>query len=42
MEISQKYTLTDINDLAEIGSFKTEAWFFESRKWFFDVMWKAI
>lgn len=42
MEISQKYTLTDINDLAEIGSFKTEAWFFDSRKWFVDVMWKAI
>lgn len=42
MEISQKYTLNDINDLAEIGSFKTEAWYFDSRKWFVDVIWKTL
>lgn len=42
MEISQKYTLKDINDLAEIASFKTESKFFDSRKWFVDVIWRAI
>ncbi|HEY5748553.1 MAG TPA: L-histidine N(alpha)-methyltransferase [Chryseolinea sp.] len=42
MEISQKYSLTEIQQLAERSGFKSLEQFQDSRKWFVDVMWKCI
>jgi len=41
MEISQKFTVPQIDSMAENSSFKAVYHFFDSKEWFTDVMWKA-
>lgn len=41
MEISQKYTVMQSNQLAENAGFKAENIFFDSKKWFIDAIWVA-
>jgi len=41
MEISQKYTVMQTNQLAENAGFKAENIFFDSKKWFIDTIWVA-
>lgn len=41
MEISQKYTVMQTNQLAENAGFKAENIFFDSQKWFIDAIWVA-
>ncbi|HEX5167791.1 MAG TPA: L-histidine N(alpha)-methyltransferase [Cyclobacteriaceae bacterium] len=40
MEISQKYTIDQINDLATIAGFRPIRNFFDSRGWFVDALWQ--
>jgi len=40
MEISQKYTLEETDQLAEQSGFKREHTFCDSRNWFADVLWQ--
>jgi uncharacterized SAM-dependent methyltransferase len=42
MEISQKYSLTEIQQLAERSGFKSLQQFQDSRNWFVDVVWKCV
>jgi len=42
MEISQKYSIEDIESLAASASFRTNEMFFDSRKWFVDVIWTVV
>lgn len=42
MEISQKYTIKEINCLAEDSSFRVIDQFFDSKKWFADCLWRKI
>lgn len=41
MEISQKYAIEQVNDMAASASFKPLHQFFDSKKWFVDAIWKA-
>lgn len=41
MEISQKYTVMQTNQLAENTGFNAENIFFDSKKWFIDAIWVA-
>ncbi len=41
MEISQKFTIAQTDKMAKNGSFKPVYHFFDSRKWFTDVIWIA-
>jgi L-histidine Nalpha-methyltransferase len=41
MEISQKYTVMQTNQMAENTGFKAENIFFDSKKWFIDAIWVA-
>jgi uncharacterized SAM-dependent methyltransferase len=41
MEISQKYTVMQTNQLAENAGFKPKDIFFDSKKWFIDAIWVA-
>lgn len=41
MEISQKYALDEINDLAIRANFETIETFFDSKKWFLDTLWQV-
>ncbi|MDB5287125.1 MAG: dimethylhistidine N-methyltransferase [Mucilaginibacter sp.] len=41
MEISQKYTVEQINDIAKIAGFKPLNQVFDSKKWFVDAIWTA-
>ena len=41
MEISQKYNLEMIEDLARAGGFEVEQNFFDSQKYFVDSLWKV-
>lgn len=41
MEISQKYTVMQTNQLAEYAGFKPIQLFFDSKKWFVDAVWVA-
>jgi len=41
MEISQKYSVMQTNQMAAIASFKPLNIFFDSKKWFIDVIWIA-
>lgn len=41
MEISQKYSVMQTNQLAENSGFKAENIFFDSKKWFIDAIWVA-
>ncbi|HVI49075.1 MAG TPA: L-histidine N(alpha)-methyltransferase [Chitinophaga sp.] len=42
MEISQKYTLEETEQLAAQSGFKPVACFMDSKKWFADCLWKCI
>ena len=42
MEISQKYSLEQIGALALNSGFKPDDVFFDSRKWFVDVIWECV
>ncbi|WP_299584487.1 L-histidine N(alpha)-methyltransferase [Mucilaginibacter sp.] len=41
MEISQKFTVEQVNQMAVKASFKPADHFFDSRKWFMDAIWVA-
>jgi L-histidine N-alpha-methyltransferase len=41
MEISQKYTVMQTNQMAESAGFRPENIFFDSKKWFIDAIWVA-
>ena len=41
MEISQKYTVTQAEQLAKIAGFKTDGHFYDKKQWFLDVIWIA-
>ena len=41
MEISQKYTVMQTNQMAENAGFKAVNIFFDSKKWFIDAIWIA-
>jgi L-histidine N-alpha-methyltransferase len=41
-EISQKYSIEQINQMAIACGFKTTANFFDSRQWFTDTVWTAV
>lgn len=41
MEISQKYTVMQTNQMAKNTGFKAEKIFFDSKKWFIDAIWVA-
>ena len=40
MEISQKYTLDQIDETSVVSGFETVAHFFDSQKYFVDVLWR--
>lgn len=42
MEISQKYTLEETDQLALETGFQPVARFFDNRKWFVDTLWKRV
>jgi len=42
MEISQKYTVKESDEIALQSGFEPVAHFFDSNKWFTDVIWKCI
>jgi len=42
MEISQKYTVGQIDQLGAQASFETVDHFFDSHKWFIDTLWRAV
>ena len=41
MEISQKYTITQTDQLAKLAGFKTDGHFYDKKQWFLDVIWIA-
>ena len=41
MEISQKYTVIQADQLAKIAGFKTDGHFYDKKQWFLDVIWIA-
>jgi L-histidine N-alpha-methyltransferase len=41
MEISQKYTVMQTNQMADNAGFRPENIFFDSKKWFIDAIWVA-
>jgi L-histidine N-alpha-methyltransferase len=41
MEISQKYAVEEIDDLAAQTNFETKETFFDSKKWFLDTLWQV-
>ena len=42
MEISQKYTIEQTDEIANQSGFKPIAHFFDKNKWFTDVIWKCV
>lgn len=42
MEVSQKYTVAQIDELAETAGFKTIKHFFDSKHWFVDAVWQCV
>jgi len=42
MEISQKYTIEQTDEIANQSGFKPIAHFFDKNKWFADVIWKCV
>jgi L-histidine Nalpha-methyltransferase len=42
MEISQKYTLTETAQMASQSGFQPVHTFFDSRKWFADILWQRL
>lgn len=41
MEISQKYTVSQADQLAKVAGFKTDGHFYDKKQWFLDVIWIA-
>ncbi|MEO8884879.1 MAG: L-histidine N(alpha)-methyltransferase [Mucilaginibacter sp.] len=41
MEISQKYTVEQTNEMAGAAGFKTDGHFYDKKRWFLDVIWIA-
>lgn len=41
MEISQKYTVSQADQLAKVAGFKTDGHFCDKKQWFLDVIWIA-
>ena len=42
MEVSQKYTIGQIEELAVSSGFKTTNHFFDSKNWFVDAVWECV
>ncbi len=42
MEISTKYAVHQTNELAKISGFETIEYFYDSRQWFVDALWKCV
>ena len=42
MEISQKYTVEQTDEIAIQSGFEPVAHFFDKNKWFADVIWKCV
>jgi len=42
MEISQKYDLSETEYIARQSGFKTTQYFFDSKKWFADILWTRL
>lgn len=42
MEISTKYSINKTNEMARLSSFIPIAYFYDSKQWFLDVLWKCI
>lgn len=42
MEVSQKYSIPEINELSTQSGFKTVKHLFDSKKWFTDVIWEKV
>ena len=42
MEISQKFTIQQVDDMARKASFKPVEHFFDGKKWFTDAIWVAV
>lgn len=42
MEISQKYSVEEIDELAVKSGFSTVEHFFDSKKWFLDTVWRVV
>lgn len=42
MEISQKYTVAQTNEIASQSGFAPVAHFFDEKKWFTDVIWRCV
>jgi uncharacterized SAM-dependent methyltransferase len=40
-EISTKYSIEQINNMAELTGFEVAAHFYDSKNWFVDVLWKC-
>lgn len=42
MEVSQKYALTETDEMANEAGFAPVRHFFDAKKWFVDVIWKCV
>ena len=42
MEISQKYSIQEIEEMAKISGFKTVTHFYDHKKWFVDTVWQCV
>jgi len=42
MEISQKFSITQVDDMARAASFKPASHFFDRKHWFTDAIWVAV
>ncbi len=42
MEISQKFTLSQIEEMAQDTGFATDRQFYDSKKWYVDSVWEAV
>ena len=42
MEISTKYSINQTNKIAELSGFKPVEYFYDSKHWFVDALWKCV
>lgn len=42
MEISAKYSISQTNEMARLSGFKPVEFFYDSKQWFVDVLWKCV
>lgn len=42
MEISVKYSIKQINEMARLSGFKPVEYFYDSKQWFADVLWTTV